>query len=72
MMNKEQGIMNNEINKNKKFDLEERLIEFAILIIEITENLYNTRAGNHVAGQLVGSGTSHLLFFMGKHKVQNP
>lgn len=38
-MNKEQGIMNHEMNKNKKFDLEERLIEFAVLIIEITENL---------------------------------
>ena len=63
MMNKEQGIMNNEINRNKKFDLEERLIEFAILIIQITENLYNTRAGNHVAGQLVRSGTSPALLY---------
>jgi len=29
-------------SKNKNFDLEERLIEFAVLIIEITENLYAT------------------------------
>lgn len=50
----------NEI-KNKKFDLEERLIDFATHIIEITESLFNTRAGNHTAGQLVRSGTSPAL-----------
>lgn len=62
-MNNEQGIMNDEMNKNKKFDLEERLIEFAIMVIEITENLYNTKAGNHIAGQLVRSGTSPALHY---------
>lgn len=50
-------------DKNKKFDLEKRLIEFAVLIIEITENLYTTRAGNHIAGQLVRSGTSPALLY---------
>ena len=48
-------------NKNKKFDLEERLIEFSVLIILITENLFTTKAGNHIAGQLVRSGTSPAL-----------
>ncbi|MCU0343820.1 MAG: four helix bundle protein [Ignavibacterium sp.] len=47
--------------KNKKFDLEERLIEFAILIIKTTENLDNSKAGNHLAGQFVRSGTSPAL-----------
>ena len=47
--------------KNKIFDLEDRLIVFAVLIIEITESLYNTRAGNHISGQLVRSGTSPAL-----------
>ena len=46
-----------EENKNKIFDLEDRLIDFAVLIIEITESLNNTRAGNHISGQLVRSGT---------------
>lgn len=46
-----------------KFDLEERLIQFAVLIIEITESLNNTRAGNHIAGQLVRSGTSPALHY---------
>jgi len=50
-------------NKSKKFDLEERLIDFAVLIIEITENLNTTRAGNHISGQLVRSGTAPALLY---------
>ena len=44
-----------------KWDLEERLIDFAVLIISISESLPNTRAGNHIAGQIVRSGTSPAL-----------
>ena len=50
-------------SKNKKFDLEERLIEFAVVIIEISESLNNTRAGNYISGQLVRSGTSPALHY---------
>ena len=42
----------------QKYDLEERLLEFSVRIIKIVEQLSNTRAGNHVAGQLLRSGTS--------------
>jgi four helix bundle protein len=45
----------------KKFDLEERLIQFSLLIIDIVEALPNTRSGNHIAGQLLRSGTSPAL-----------
>ena len=45
-------------SKNRKYDLEERLIDFAVCIINIVEALPNTRAGNHIAGQLVRCGTS--------------
>ena len=44
-----------------KFDLEERLIDFSVLIIEITNEMSNTKAGNHLSGQLVRSGTSPAL-----------
>ena len=44
-----------------KFDLEERLIEFSVLIIEIVNEMPNTKAGNHLSGQLVRSGTSVSL-----------
>ena len=44
-----------------KFDLEERLIEFTVLIIEIADEMPNTKAGNHLAGQLIRSGSSVSL-----------
>ena len=49
------------MNINKKYDLEERLINFALLIIDIVEQLPNSRAGNHISGQLLRSGTSPAL-----------
>jgi four helix bundle protein len=43
-----------------KFDLEERLLDYAAAIICLTEALPHTRAANYVAGQLLRSGTSAL------------
>ena len=43
---------------NRKFDLEERLLEFASAIIDLSERLPSSRAGNHVAGQILRSGTA--------------
>jgi four helix bundle protein len=40
------------------FDLEERLIDFAVRIICIAESLPKTKVGNHIAGQLIRCGTS--------------
>jgi four helix bundle protein len=45
----------------RRFDLEERLIEFASDIIDVSEGLPKTFAGNHLAGQLIRSGTSPAL-----------
>lgn len=44
--------------KNKKYDLEDRLIDFSVSIINIVEKLPDTRTGNHIANQLVRCGTS--------------
>jgi four helix bundle protein len=43
---------------DRKFDLEDRLLEFASAIIDLSESLPATRAGNHIAGQVLRSGTS--------------
>jgi four helix bundle protein len=43
---------------DRKFDLEDRLLEFASAVIDFSESLPDTRAGNHVAGQVLRSGTS--------------
>lgn len=45
-------------HQGRKFDLEDRLLEFASAIIDLSEMLPDTRAGNHVAGQILRSGTS--------------
>ena len=38
--------------------MEERLLEFASAVIDLSEKLPNTRSGNHIAGQILRSGTS--------------
>ncbi len=45
-------------SRKRHFDLEDRLITFAVRIINVVESLPDTKAGRHVAGQLVRSGTS--------------
>ena len=47
-----------EDEKQKRYDLQSRLIDFAISVIRLIEKLPNTRVGNHIANQLVKSGTS--------------
>jgi len=44
--------------KKTKYDLEDRLLEFAVAVVELTDDLPNTRAGNHISGQLLRCGTS--------------
>lgn len=45
---------------DKKYDLEERLLEYSVSIVRLIEQLSNTRAGSHVASQLLRSGTAAL------------
>lgn len=45
----------------RKYDLEERLLDFAAAVVKLTETMPNTRAANHVGGQLLRSGTSPLF-----------
>ncbi len=47
------------MSKDKRtFDLEDRLIDFAIQIIQLAESLPKTKVGKHIAGQLIRCGTS--------------
>ncbi|WP_144607210.1 MULTISPECIES: four helix bundle protein [Algoriphagus] len=45
----------------RKYDLESRLIEFASAVISFTDSMINSKAGNHMANQLLRSGTSPAL-----------
>jgi four helix bundle protein len=44
--------------EEKPEQLSDRLLDFAVEIIKITDALPNTVAGRHVAGQLIKAGTS--------------
>jgi four helix bundle protein len=48
----------NSVAERREFDLQDRLIDFAVRIISVVEAFPNTRAGKHIASQLVRSGTS--------------
>ena len=42
-------------------ELQERLVNFAVLMVKISESLIKTKAGNHLSGQIARSGTSPAL-----------
>ncbi|MCJ8331848.1 MAG: four helix bundle protein [Lentisphaeria bacterium] len=45
-------------DENRNFDLEDRLIDYGVRIIKLTESLPESRSGNHISKQLLRSGTS--------------
>ena len=45
----------------KKYDIEERLIDFAVEVISFVESLPNSKSASHLGGQLLRSGTSPSL-----------
>jgi four helix bundle protein len=51
-------MINRRKMRAKGDDIEERLISFAVRIIKLCDSLPQTRAGGHIAGQLLRSGTS--------------
>ncbi len=42
-------------------ELEERLIDFSIAVVALSEKIANTKAGNHFSGQIIRSGSSPAL-----------
>ncbi|MEA2069443.1 MAG: four helix bundle protein [Verrucomicrobiota bacterium] len=49
------------MSKDNKFDLEDRLIDFAARCIKVAASLPGDKAGQHLMGQLTRSGTSPAL-----------
>ncbi|HDK37448.1 MAG TPA: four helix bundle protein [Thiolapillus brandeum] len=45
-------------NEDKKYDLQERFIAFAVRVINLSESLPDSKSGNHVRSQILRSGTS--------------
>jgi len=46
------------MSKERTFDLEEWLIDFAVRVIRTADSLPKSKIGNHIAGQILRSGTS--------------
>jgi four helix bundle protein len=46
------------MSKARQYDLQDRLIDFTVRIVALSEALPDTRAGKHVASQILRSGTS--------------
>ncbi len=44
--------------EDEGYDIEDRLIDFAVRIIELVESLPKTRIGNHIANQMIRCGTA--------------
>jgi four helix bundle protein len=47
--------------RSKKYDLDERLHNYAASIVRLVQNMSKTRAGHYVSGQLLRSGVSPYL-----------
>jgi len=56
--NAQRPTSNAQRKTNPRFNLEDRLLEFSARIIRLVDALPNTRAANHLAGQILRSGTS--------------
>ena len=46
------------MESERQYDLQDRLIDYAVRIIRLSESLPETRAGKHVSSQILRSGTS--------------
>ena len=49
------------MDNQRKFDLEERLLEFTLGVIDVVEALPETKVSNYFGGQLLRSGSSPVL-----------
>ena len=57
-LNAQRSTLNAQRQKETRYDLEDRLLEFSARIIRLVDAMPNTRAANHLAGQVLRSGTS--------------
>ena len=58
-MNAQRSTLNAQRSSERgRYDLEDRLLEYAVRIIRVTEGMKRSPAGLHIADQLLRSGTS--------------
>jgi four helix bundle protein len=55
-----------------KFDLEERLLRFGVAVLDLSEKIQNTKAANHLCGQLIRSATAPPLMYGEVNAAESP
>jgi four helix bundle protein len=58
--------------QTRKYDLEDRLVEYTCRMIDVVEALPNTRAGNYIAGQLIKSCHSPTFNYGEAQAAESP
>ncbi len=53
-------------------DIESRLVDFAVRIVHLSDNMPNKRSANHIAGQLLRSGTSPAAHYAEARGAESP
>ena len=57
---------------DRKYDLEDRFVDYTCRMIDVVEALPNTRAGNYIAGQLVRSCHSPTFNYGEAQAAESP
>ena len=58
--------------QNRKYDLEDRLVDFTCRMIDVVEALPGTRSGNYIAGQLIKSCHSPTFNYGEAQAAESP
>lgn len=58
--------------ENRKYDLEDRFVDYTCRMIDVVEALPNSRAGNYIAGQLVRSCHSPTFNYGEAQAAESP
>ena len=58
--------------ESKKYDLEDRLIDFTIKCSDIVEELPSSKLANHIGGQLIRSSSSSALNYGETQSAESP
>jgi four helix bundle protein len=58
--------------QNRKYDLEDRLVDFSCCMIDVVEALPGTRSGNYIAGQLIKSCHSPTFNYGEAQAAESP
>jgi four helix bundle protein len=60
------------MKEKRKYDLENRLVEFAVQVLELAEKLPSSYAPAHLAKQIVRSGTAPALLYGEAQGAESP